>query len=111
MRSVYVRISLWLFATLVLSLVAFLQVTRVVSFQVSHRTGQFGQLQSMELEQAREAYEAAGPLKLRAFIDRLERYLHGNHYLTDAVGRDLVTGQDRAPLLTMATSPGSSVRP
>jgi signal transduction histidine kinase len=99
--------SLSLFATLVLSLIAFLEVTRVVSFQASHRTGQFGQIQSMELEQAREAYEAGGPLKLRAFIDRLERYLRGNHYLTDARGRDLVTGQDRSPLLAAAVPEGA----
>lgn len=110
MRSVYVRISLSLFATLVLSLIAYLEVTRVVAFQTTRRTGQFGKLQSMELEQAREAYEAGGTLKLRAFIGRLERYLHGSHYLTDARGRDLVTGQDRSPLLAIAVPEGSLPR-
>ena len=107
MRSVYIRISLSLFATLVLSLIAFLEVTRVVSFQNSHRTGQFGQMQSLELVEAREAYEAGGPAKLKAFIARLERYVHGDHYLTDARGRDLLSGEDRSQLLAAAVPEGA----
>src|SRR5215469_4646130 len=99
MRSVYAKISLWSFATLVISLIAFLGITEVVSFQASHQTGQFGRIQSMELEGAREAYEAGGPAKLQTFIDRLHRYVHGRHYLTDANGRDLLTGGDRSALL------------
>jgi signal transduction histidine kinase len=109
-KSVYAKISLWSFATLVLSLVAFLGVTRVVSFQASHRTGQFGQIQSMELEQAREAYEAGGPAKLQAFIDRLHRYIPGGHYLVDAKGRDVLSGQDRSALLAAAELEGATPR-
>ena len=71
MRSVYAKISLWSFATLVLSLIAFVGVTWVVSFQASRQTGQFGQIQTMEMEEAREAYESGGPVKLREFIGRL----------------------------------------
>ena len=110
MKSVYAKISLWSFATLVLSLVAFLGVTRVVSFQASHRTGQFGQIQSMELEEAREAYEAGGPAKLQVFIDRLHRYVPGGHYLVDAKGRDVLSGQDRSALLAAAELEGATPR-
>ena len=110
MSSVYAKISLWSFATLVLSLFAFLGVTQVVSFQASHRTGQFGQIQSMELEEAREAYEAGGAAKLRAFIDRLHRYVPGGHYLTDAKGRDILTGEDRSAMLAAAEPEGARPR-
>ncbi len=110
MRSVYAKISLWSFGTLVLSLIAFLGVTQVVSFQASHRTGQFGQIQSMELEEAREAYEAGGPAKLGAFINRMQRYLRGSHFLTDAKGRDLLDGTDRSALLAAAEPEGARPR-
>jgi signal transduction histidine kinase len=109
-RSVYARISLWSFATLVISLIAFVGVTEVVSFQASHQTGQFGRIQSMELEGAREAYEAGGPARLQTFIDRLHRYVHGRHYLTDANGRDLLGGADRSALLAAAEPEGARPR-
>jgi hypothetical protein len=82
------------------------RLTQVVSFQATHRTGQFGQIQSMELEEAREAYEVGGPAKLRAFIDRLHRYIPGDHYLTDANGRDILTGEDRSAMLASAEPEG-----
>jgi two-component system sensor histidine kinase CpxA len=106
-KSVYAKISLWLFTTLVLSLIAFLGVTKVVSLQILRRTGQFGQMQSLELEEAREAYELGGPVKLRAFLDRMHRYLRGQHYLTDAKGLDLVTGDNRSELLAAAEPEGA----
>jgi signal transduction histidine kinase len=109
-RSVYAKISLWSFTTLVLSLIAFLGVTWVVSFQASHQTGQFGQIQSMELEQAREAYESGGAPKLQAFIERMHRFVRGNHYLTGANGRDVLTGEDRSALLAAAEPEGARPR-
>ncbi len=107
MRSVYAKISLWSFATLVLSLGAFLGVTSVVSYQASHRTGQFGKIQSLELEEAREAFEAGGPDRLRAFIERLHRFVPGEHYLIDASGRDVLTGQDRSALIAKGQPEGA----
>ena len=110
MRSVYFRITLSLFATLVLSLGAFIWVTRWVSNQASHRTGQFGQIQSMELEEARSAYETGGAARLREFTERLERYLRGNHHLVDAQGRDVLTGADCSRLLAEAVPEGGRPR-
>ena len=110
MRSVYAKISLWSFATLAVSLVAFLGVTAVVSYQASHKTGQFGQIHSMELEQAREAFEAGGASRLEAFLTRMHRYIHGQHYLTDGSGRDVLTGEDRAALVASAQAEGSRPR-
>ena len=110
MKSVYAKISLWSFATLVLSLFAFVGVTSVVSFQNAHRSGYFGRFGSLELEQAREAYESGGPHKLGAFIDQLHRYVPGNHFLTDAHGKDLLTGESRSALLAEAVLEGEPPR-
>ena len=107
MRSIYARISLWSFGTLVLSLIAFLGVTMVVSFRDAHRTGSFGRIQSLELEETMEAYESGGPRKVNVFIERLHKYVPGKHFFTDASGRDLLTGEDRSALLAAAVPEGS----
>jgi two-component system sensor histidine kinase CpxA len=105
-RSVYLRITLWSFATLVLSLAAFVWVTQTISQRAARQTGQFGKIQTVELEEAREAYEHGGPAQLSVFIGRLRRYLRGNHYLTDAAGRDILTGEDRSALVAAAIPEG-----
>jgi len=111
-KSVYRKILVWSFATLVLSLIAFVGVTIVVSSHVAVRNGFFGHA-SVELEEAQEAYEEGGPAKLARVIRRIDRGLPGQHYLTDAKGRDLLTGADRSALLTRAASerPGPIPRP
>lgn len=102
MRSVYVKILLWSFGTLLLSLGAFVEVSTVVSFQSAGRGGAGGRRQFLELDEAREAYESGGATKLAAFIERLNRYMPGRHYLTDGRGKDLLTGEDRSDLLVKA---------
>lgn len=110
MRSIYAKITLWSFATLLVSLFAFVAITQVVSFRASRQSGQFGHIQSMELEEAREAYESGGPAKLQAFLKRLGRYRPGDHYLTDAKGRDLLTGADHSTLLAEGEMEGAPPR-
>jgi two-component system sensor histidine kinase CpxA len=105
-RSIYAKITLWSFGTLLLSLGAFFVVTSVVSFQAAHRTGSFGRIQSMELEGATEAYQSGGTRQLRIFVDRLQRYIPGQHYLTDGKGADLLTGDDRSSMLAQAVPEG-----
>lgn len=101
MRSVYHKILLWSFATLVLSLVAFVGVSMMVSFQTAFPNRVFGHA-SLELEEAQEAYEEGGAPKLARFIARMEQRIPGQYYLTDARGRDLATGEDRSALLAIA---------
>jgi signal transduction histidine kinase len=106
MRSVYAKITLWSFGTLLLSLGAFFLVTSVVSFQAAHRSGSFGRILSMELESATEAYQSGGTRQLRIYVDRLRRYVSGQHFLTDAKGVDLLTGDDRSAMLAAAVPEG-----
>jgi two-component system sensor histidine kinase CpxA len=108
-RSLYAKILLWSFATLLLSLVAFVVVSTVISFRAAYRGGPLGQ-SMLELEQAREAYEEGGQEKLARFLDRVGRRLSGKHYMTDARGRDLLTGADLSALLASADPDGEPPR-
>ena len=106
MRTVYFKILLWSFATLMVSLAAFVAVTAIVSSRTAFRSGFFGHA-SLEMEEARQAYEEGGPAKLAGFIQRIERYIPGKHHLTDARGFDLLTGADLSTLIAAAQPEGT----
>ncbi len=97
MRSVHVKIMIWCFATLLLSLVAFIGVSVYVSIPAQH--GERGGGFRLNLEDAVNAYESGGPAALAARLAKYKRYLGDDHYLTDQRGRDLVTGEDHSALL------------
>lgn len=97
MKSVYVKILLWCFATLLLSLVAFIGVSAYVSITSQH--GERGGGFRLNLEDAINAYESGGPQALAARLAKYKKYHGDDHYLTDARGKDLVTGEDRSALL------------
>ncbi len=102
MRSVYARILLWSFGTLLLSLAAFTFVARSVSFRTGGRGAMFSRLNAMALSDAVEAYEAAGAAQLARRLEKLNQYLPGEHRVTDAAGKDLVNGEDLSALLAVA---------
>ena len=97
MRSVYIKILLWCFATLLLSLFAFIGVTWFVPMSTQHgvRGGGF----RLNLDDAIDAYEFHGPQALAAQLKKYKQYLGDDHYLTDAHGKDLLTGEDRSALM------------
>ena len=51
------------------------------------------------LDDARRAYEEGGPPRLAEYLERLNSYTEAEHFLVDARGRDLVSGEDRSGLL------------
>lgn len=106
MRSVYTKILLWSFATLVLSLVAFVAVSIIVSYRTAYRNGFFAHA-SLEREEAQEAFEEGGPRKLARFIERIEQRVPGRYFLTDGQGRDLATGGDLSALIAVARPEGA----
>ncbi len=95
MKSVYAKIMLWCFATLVLSLVAFVAVTFIISMH-SRGAGGMDRVDAMLLEDAASVYEAGGQAPLAGYLDRLNGRLVSHRYLTDAAGKDLVNGEDRS---------------
>jgi len=99
--KVYAKILLWCLGTLLLSLVAFMGVSYVSMRNVDHG-GVVPRLNALLMDQAIGAYESHGKPALKAELERIGRYLPGQHYLTDAGGTDLVTGIDRSQILATA---------
>ncbi len=94
MRSVYAKIALWSFATLILSLLAFVSISRYLATRTMGQ-GPMDKINVLQLEEAREAYEMGGAPALQRYLARLNRIMGADHHLTNAVGKDLVTGDTR----------------
>lgn len=101
MRSVYLKILVWCFAALLLSLGAFIMVTRFVSGAAA-RGSFITDIHALQTAEAEEAYQAGGAEGLAAYLKRLHRFLREHDYVTDAQGKDLATGEDRSALLRLA---------
>ena len=96
MRSLTVRILLAVLGTLLVSLVAFMATFLAMSGPANVRL--IRQFQARQIEDGIAALQQ-GPGAAAAFIARLDQSLGATHYLTDAAGRDLITGEDRSALL------------
>jgi hypothetical protein len=97
MRTLKVRIVVIFGLTLIGSSLAMLWI----SASVSHRfTVEFfeGSIK-LELPQAQRVYEAGGPERLAQYLAETDAALGGTRYLTDANGRDLISGVDHSKKL------------
>lgn len=101
MKSVYVRILLWCFATLLVSLLAFSMVTRFVEASTAGIGGPLARFDRFILRQAQQTYESGGAEKLAAYLREVTAITGPQRYLTDSAGIDLVTGEDRSNMLAM----------
>ena len=101
MRSMFAKILLWFWATLIITVVGSAMIS-AFSFGASERRFPLARLAAFELQEARAAYEAGGKEGLAAHMQRLEPVYHGNALLTDGKGRDLLTGEDRSNLVERA---------
>ena len=104
MRSVYTKILAWCFGALLLSLVAIVVVFVVVSSRTMRGQSMMQKSHLYRLDEAIRAYETGGAQQLAASLRQFSRYFPEEQHLTDAQGRDLVTGEDRAALLEDADS-------
>jgi signal transduction histidine kinase len=98
MRSLYARILIFHFVTLVLSLLAFLTIDAFVSGEGSR--DRFQELFALQVSGAVRAYEEGGAVALTPFLERLDRSFTATHYLLDEHNHDLVSGQIMAPVLS-----------
>lgn len=101
MRSVYLRILLWCFVTLLLSLIAFVMVSTFVSGTAA-RGGFITDIHAWQTAEAVRAYESGGSPGLGAYLGNLHSFIKEHDYLTNAGGKDLLTGEDRSDLLKLA---------
>ena len=95
MNSLFAKILLWFWATLV--------ITTIGSAFISGLPGPhrylLSRLIAFQLTEARAAYEAGGRPGLQQFMQRFHSVFVGEGILTEASGRDLLTGADESGLL------------
>ena len=97
LRSLTARIVIAVLGTLLISLVAFMATFLAMSGPANVRL--IRQFQARQIEDGIAALQQQGPDAAAAFITRLDQSLGATHFLTDAAGRDLITGEDRSALL------------
>jgi two-component system sensor histidine kinase CpxA len=102
MRTVFAKILLWSFGTLVLSLAAYLFISAGLASRISGKGGPFERTVAFQVDEAEATYRSGGPAALGAYLRRLHAYFGPEHFFTDAQGRDLVNGADRSALLATA---------
>jgi signal transduction histidine kinase len=94
-----------LFVTTLLSMLLILGVSFLVFQAIGNRVQRinieptFNRFDQLQLEDAREAYELHGKEGLASYMYRLNHTFRGSHYLLDANGIDMLTGDSRSNLL------------
>jgi two-component system sensor histidine kinase CpxA len=99
MRSIFAKILIWSLGTFALSLIAFWAISRAIDWLVPRDHDFFPRMISLIEDDVCRSYEEGGSAGLAAHLRRVDRYLSGEHILTDPKGRDLTTGTDRSDLL------------
>jgi signal transduction histidine kinase len=100
MRSVYLRILVWFLGTVALSMLAFIFVSGYITYRSGGARPTGPELNAMVFQESIWAYESGGSQGLATRLQQLHKFIPGQHYLTNAQGRDLVTGEDQRPLLS-----------
>ncbi|MFB3829260.1 MAG: sensor histidine kinase [Bryobacteraceae bacterium] len=98
MNSLFAKILLWFWTSLVIFVVGSALIS-ALSSDVSDRHFPLARMAAFQEKEAVYAYENEGRAGLQAYMDRLESVYRGRAFLTDASGRDLLTGEDRSRLL------------
>jgi len=106
-QSLYVWVLLAMISILSLSFLAFhLIATHVQNQRIDPI---FDRFDEMQLESARDELQTGGKDALREYLAGLDRIFTSSHYLLDAQGKDVLTGQSRAQLLPPAPAIKSRV--
>lgn len=105
MRSVYAKVLLWCFGTLVFSLIAFAVISAAAQVRAFGHGGPFEKTSTWQMQEARDAYQSGGVPKLKEYLDRVNRHFQVEHHLIDASGKDLATGEDFSAWLTQKKQP------
>ncbi|MBI1896175.1 MAG: HAMP domain-containing protein [Acidobacteria bacterium] len=100
--SLFAKTLLWFLGTVLITMLAFLMVAAMSFHSGERRPPPLGLLLQVQLREARHAYETGGPEALRATLDRFRTATGADVTLTDAIGRELATGEDRSDLVEEA---------
>lgn len=102
MRSLFAKILLWFLATVLLTALGLGLTAALMYSEPQARRSPLGLLVSLQLAEAKEAWEEGGPRALARRLRYFEHVLGAKGALTDAEGRDLLTGEDRSQLIREA---------
>jgi signal transduction histidine kinase len=102
-RSLFTKIFVWFTVTFALSLVGYVVTSMLLSAQLADREWPMPRLHAMFANDARRAFEEGGSSRLAEYLAQLDSHSDAEHFLVDARGRDLVSGEDRSGLLAQRT--------
>jgi signal transduction histidine kinase len=104
MRSLFAKIVGWFVLTVVIVLTATILISSVsYNPYSSTRLTPLSMLLSVEMTEARHAWETGGAPALSAELDRFKRVAHvSDAFLSDGAGTDLLTGEQHASLIQEA---------
>ena len=105
MRTIFAKVLLWSLGTFALSLVAFWAISRTLERRGPPGGDPFHHVIDLVQDDACRPTKRGGPSGSRPISSEFDAYLPGEHVLTDARGRDLVSGADRSDLLKRGRSP------
>ncbi|MBS1874097.1 MAG: HAMP domain-containing protein [Acidobacteria bacterium] len=108
MRSVYTKVLLWSFGTLVFSLAALFAIGFFVARRDIRGSLPF-RVNMYLLDEAIEAYESGGAAKAAPLLKKQGLYFRLELHLTNAAGKDLVTGEDRSAAIPKVGEPPRKV--
>ncbi len=97
LRSLYIGMFAAIVTILSISFLVFHQISDRMQRETIDPT--FERADELQLENARGVYESQGPEALKAYLATLDRIFHGSHFLLDARGVDMVSGENRSSLL------------
>jgi len=110
-RSLFAKFLIWFLAAMAITMAGFMILT-TRSFTAARGRGHiFGRMLSVQLEEARHAFEQGGRPALAAFLQRFDSEFPAHGILTDAAYHDLLTGQDRHELVEDAERRGRLFQP
>ncbi|MGB2635695.1 MAG: HAMP domain-containing sensor histidine kinase [Candidatus Acidiferrum sp.] len=99
-KSLYVWVALAMALTLSLALLVFLAISDRV--QRKYLNPVFEAMDELELESARDAWNNGGAAAVASYMQRLNGLFGASHYLLNANGADVVSGENRTGLLPSA---------
>jgi two-component system sensor histidine kinase CpxA len=103
MRTLFAKILLWFWCTLAITVVgsAFISAL-IVNRNASAQESPAARLVTLQLEEARNAYEGGGRPGLETFLENIQKIYGAQAILTDENGRDLLTNEDRSDMVRRA---------
>ena len=105
MKSISIKVTIWSVAALVVSLAIFLFIgDRVIGKSAGENLTQVNQ---MLLHQAVNALHAGGSQGLERYMQELNRYGTTRYQMSDASGRDMVTGGDDSEMIRVTVGSGT----